>query len=439
MNVIKFIKTLADKSPSNIRTQLYKQGILSTYDDFSQDSDKKETDEPGESHATRMIFYTSKNQRFIDNENASELWLECNGLIIDVESLQPVVIPTNSLMHNIDTSVVSANLTNGLYDVYPVNDGTTINMYYWKPLDSWRISTSRSIDATDSQWGETTYTDIIEELMYVAGSDLETFHNSLDKTRCYTFGFKHPSMHSFYAGSVDPVYKMWFIQSVNCTDGDIKCTPDTQTQVDSFETLKISTQSVLQDSDVKKLNSLTKVAHHALYTFLTASEVNYGYILKSRDTSKTGVYSNILLESTLMQKIRHLYYHSKYNKISKQMNYNREKFIIVQSYLDMNTHDLFIELFPRFKPQYNQLNAITSDLVKQTITYTIAKHNNTLTSENKTQDIKHIYDTLNLQYRLNPHDKKLLEIISSFVLNVNFVDVYYNRLDWSPCAVTLKP
>ena len=44
--------------------------------------------------------------------------------------------------------------------------------------------------------------------------------------------------------------------------------------------------------------------------------------------------------------------------------------------------------------------------------------------------IMHIYYSLNKQYRLDPNDKNLVKIVSSYVLTSNFTDIYYNKFDW---------
>lgn len=428
MNTIEFIKTLGDKSPANIRAALYKYGILATYESFKSESKK----DKNSLNPNRMIFYTSKNQRFVNSTETPNLWVEANGLIIDTTSLKPVVIPTMSLMHNINARAVNTNLVNGLYDIYPANEGTTFNLYYWEPLGSWRISTSRSMDATDSNWGNTTYVDILEELLFTSGGTLESFYESLDKTKCYTFGFKHPSMHAFYEGSGKAIYRLWFIQSANCTTYEVSYKPDTAEQSAMFDKFNIACQKKVDFSDnMPHLAKLTKYTNAALNNFLTSNLVDYGYILRSRNPARTGVNSNILLESTLLQKIRHLYYHSSYNEIAKQMNYDREKYTIVHSYLDMNTHMLFIQLFPQYSMQYDQLGEITTQLVRSVMTY--AEHK---TDSDKT--IVYIYDTLNKKYRLNPKDKNLAKIISSYILTTNFVDIYYNKFTWERETPTLK-
>jgi hypothetical protein len=434
MNVIKFIDTLDDKSPSNVRSELYKHGILSTYE--NHDDESKSGTQP-----TRMVFYTSKNQRFVRESKMPELLSECNGLIIDMETLKPVVIPTYSLMHNIDSVAINANLANNLYDVYPAQDGTIINLYYWEPMKSWRISTGRSMDATDSNWGNTTYVDILEELLFVNKGNLETFYEHLDTTKCYTFGFKHPSMHMFHEGTNGPVYKLWFIQSVELDTGVVSNEVNDTALNELMSQYKISKQFPIDipvsDGATMSLAHFNYNIKTALKEFLKSGKVCYGFILRSRYPSRTGGNNTILLESTLMQKIRHLWYHSNYNEIAKQFDYDREKFTIIYSYLNINTHTSFIQLFPQYNEHYTQLSKITTTLVKGVAAYTASLETGA-TINNVDGVIKHIYESIDKLYALHSSDKNIIKMISSYVLDTNFVDVYYKRFQWDNTAPSLN-
>ena len=199
MNTIKFIEDLNETDKSKIRSTIYKSGILSTYNEEDN----------------RMIFYTSKNKKFLNfpNDIAKNIWLECNGLVLDMKSMKPLVIPQKTFIKSIDTNEVNLNLSKDLYDISLIEDGTTISLYYSDNLDSWRISTQKGYDVTDKMWGSQTYKSIIDDILIVYNIEKIDFFDSLNKSKCYTFGFKHPSMHPFREGKPDPIIKMWFIQS----------------------------------------------------------------------------------------------------------------------------------------------------------------------------------------------------------------------------------
>ena len=196
METIKFIKESNEKDLSTLRSSLYKKGILSS---FNKDG--------------RIVMYTSKNQRF---NKLDDISIECNGLIFDINAMKPLVIPTlNSISNISNINIINNNINNDLYDVYRINDGTVINLYWWEPTNSWVISTTRGYDLTDEKWADLTYIEIIKDILNKTDNSIDDLYKLLDKTHCYTFGFKHPSMHPFYEGLNKPIYTIWFIQSIN--------------------------------------------------------------------------------------------------------------------------------------------------------------------------------------------------------------------------------
>ena len=193
METLKFIETLENKTLSSIRSGLYKKGILSNYNADG-----------------RIVLYLSKTQRFNKNSRCDQLLFnECNGLIIDANNLKILALPPQSFRSNVDTEKITKYLNKDLYDVFLIEDGTTINLYYWSPSNSWRISTARSYDCNNTKWGDITYSEIISELLLINNITTDEFYNSLDKNTSYTFGFKHASMHPFREGAFDPINKLW--------------------------------------------------------------------------------------------------------------------------------------------------------------------------------------------------------------------------------------
>ena len=85
METVVYVKEGLSKDTTNrppveiIRGLLYKKNVLTTYD-------KKDG---------RMICYTSKKDRF-NTANYNNIWLECNGLIFDINTMTILVIPVLS-------------------------------------------------------------------------------------------------------------------------------------------------------------------------------------------------------------------------------------------------------------------------------------------------------------------------------------------------------
>lgn len=400
----KFIENLEDKSPSNIRSQIYKRGILSSYSDDG-----------------RMVFYSSKKQRFNESDT---LKLECNGLVFDTKNLKILVIPQILHKSYVETDVINSYLNNDLYDILRIDDGTVINLYYW--IDSWRISTARSYDLTDKKWSSMTYREIVKDIL---GEQENTFYDTLDKEKCYTFGIKHKDLHPFLEGKDEPVNKIWFIQSVDLNECSIS--------YDFKNDLGIS-ESKYSDIKPKNIKELFPLLKNSLNNFIykkNDTEINYGYILRSKDPKKTGENSIVLLESSLLQNIRKLFYHSSFNKVSKERGYDRIKYILINSYLDVNKNYLFKLLFPQYLHLFVIFDNITNDLVNNIIynKNSIKLKNKKFTLCNPSKIYTHklqkysetLYELIKNFYNINPRDKNLYRVISTYLLNENWVDMYY--------------
>jgi hypothetical protein len=433
MQIQKFINNLTDKNPANIRSQIYKRGILSSYD-------------PDDG---RMVFYSSKNQRFSEADN---LKLECNGLVFDTQNNKPLVIPPILYRSNIDNNEVNHYLKNNLYDILKVEDGTVINLYWWdgrKDFEShslqfdqlsigWRISTARSYDITDKAWGSITYKKVIKSIL---GVNEDKFYNSLDKSYCYTFGIKTGDSHPFWEGTNKPINKIWFIQSV-CKDFVPKTVLSLQTTdlENQIENLKIKEEENIVNFDfpndlgipnqtVSEINTqnikdLFYDLNNGLDNFIHKGIINYGYIFRSKNPSKTGGHSNILLESSLLQKIRQLYYHSNLNEIAQEMKYDRNVYILIHAYLDINKHGLFTKLFPQYLQSFTSLDEITINLVKNIIAYSNIKKLSIPTNK-MSMYTKIIYESFTSQHSIKVNEKNFVKLITSYLLTHQWINIYY--------------
>lgn len=401
MNAIQYISDLNEPDQSKIRSSIYKKGILSS---FNEDG--------------RMIMYTSKNSRFLrfNNNTQQNMWLECNGLVIDTNTMKPLVIPPISFVSNIDTNIVNTHIANDMYEAYRIEDGTIITLYHWG--NSWRISTARGYDMTDQKWGTMSYIDILHDILEKQEIPIEKFFNSLNKQRCYTFGFKHESMHPFREGTDVPINKLWFIQSVGL---------DSPHKI-KYELAGIPNQTKYTFPAERTTKVLFRALTTSLSNYMDTKAINYGFILRSKNPTKTGLYSHIILESSLMQKIRTLYYNSNLSNHSNEMKYDREKYTIVNSYLDANLNGIFIYLFPQFTPAFDKLNTITTTLIKSILTH--ANPNNIKGDDPTSITAKFLYEQINLQCKLDLNDRHINKLISSYLLNPTFSDIFYNLLDY---------
>jgi hypothetical protein len=202
------------------RKQLYNLGIKTSYD------------------KDRVIFNTYHSHKNYLNNIYTQ---ECNGLILEMNTWKPLCVPTRTLRYNIDTLKSNTFLHQGLYTIYEAEDGTCFNMYYFKPtnvdnqisvdnqsnqsnVDSnqntgrWVISTASGYEMNNVKWENKTYQELITECLEKVNLSWVEFTNLLNPTYNYSFGFKHPEFHRFNEGRDDPLYKLWFIQSVDLVE-----------------------------------------------------------------------------------------------------------------------------------------------------------------------------------------------------------------------------
>lgn len=288
----------------------------------------------------RMVLF---NRRL-----SGDVWCElaqyANGLIIQVEfdvSTTPasararyLVIPSADFSQG----TASINAVDADTKIYRIQDGTTINMYYDTYENDWIIATRRSFDMRNTEWRGLTYSQAFYE---VAPGIKET----LDKTKCYTLGFRHPVYHPF-----KPSLEMWWIQSVNLS------TRETDQS--------INTQIVVPQEQYDVIQPICQGALEA-YLANPADQPILGFIIRTKTKS-------YLMESSLMTQIKNLVYNSSSsthtnNKNNKQVAqlFKNMDYVILENYLDFRRRDIFINLFPQFSPNFETLEQILRETTEK--------------------------------------------------------------------------
>lgn len=410
-----FIKSY---KPEDIHKFLYKNGILSIYN---------KTD-------SRIVLYTSKNERFTNlvqknNNNSNNIpivvWAECNGIVLDTSTMKPLSIPPYTYRSNIDINLVNNYIYKGLYSISLIEDGTTITLYYYDKLNKWCISTNRGYDMTDVKWETKTYITLVTDLVELYKTSMDVFLNTLDKTSCYTFGFKHADMHPFWEGLNKPINKIWFIQSVNLTTGIRSYTFDNKFSIPDQKILNINNISNTCGFMLSKCNS----ALNTFISYKSPESALYGYLLRSNDIINMGIYSNILLESTLLQKIRQLYYDSNINKQNKLLNYNRDTFINIDAYLSINKVELFFKcIFPQYIQNYDKLENITKTLASDIVIFAQSKSTDNIVYKKYAPKL---FEQISHEYTISVNKGYNENIILSYLKNIKFLNLYhelYNKL-----------
>lgn len=355
----------------DIRQKLYQLGVKTSYDD------------------ERIIFSAAHNARgSMDNFYCQE----ANGLILNKNTLKPLMVPPMALRHNIDTQSSNEYLAQGKYTIYKAMDGTAFNMYYFNGL--WRISTYGGYDMADIKWNSKTYYEMIEECLQHADMSFDELTQSLDPLHCYSFGFKHPNAHKFYESHDDsePTYKLWFLQSV-CLD---KSSPMYLQSSDEPPCTLPLQEKVLYT--VNDLGELYKHASSAWTNYVKGGEPVYGFILRSNDFNETLSHSNLFIESSLLRTIRRSWYDRKsLAECSHNNEWRLEKNAIVNAYLMGDLADNFILLFPRFKHYFTHIDNIVHCVAEQMVSLSFDEELKEITfpeCEHKCSFVIPTFDTL---------------------------------------------
>lgn len=349
-----FINSKADKLSlimeesemiSQIRSFLFKNYIKTVVEQVS-DSDE----------GFRMCFIGNRFKSDFKNPISKE----CNGAIFYYNRLSkkftPLVIPTplfNSqklVKKNIESIYKSGN-----YDVYPILDGTIMNLYFFK--GSWRISTNKAYDATELvMFNNKTYNDVLSEcLSYENNKNIREYLNvqTLNPDKCYSLCVKNSGFHVFQNYN-----KVSLIQQCCLQTGlkeDVEC---------DYKCVKSNAGMSWKDLNNKINSAVSSFKKHG-------NNLTYmpflGVILRNSNSDE---YCNVLLESNLMTKIRNFLYNFSFSKNLIYKNpfnmsletkgpvsyYDMTVVNRLNIYLNRRDVNLFLSLFPQFKQEFAEYN-----------------------------------------------------------------------------------
>lgn len=397
MNTIKYIQSKnfdGIKDIAELRSDFYKKRITVSYDPECVDGKR------------RVIFSCSKT---IKTQTFDDVCLECNGLILEAPEWKPLCIPIPSSKNNVNTTKLNGYLKNDLYNIYQIEDGTIINLYYYN--NKWTISTSRGLDMNNVKFNSLTYGDLLKDCLSKKEISDQEFYDSLDKKKCYTFGFKHPDIHPFWEGKEEPVYKIWFVRSIDLDNLEVNDKPPLN---------KIGVQKKI-NIGVTNMNFIYKKLKTAYENFVEHKNVNYGYILADKNVNTLGDDSMIILESSLLNSIRNLWYNGSYIKFSQTHKFERINTILLNSFLDDTRTDKFLKLFPQYSKEFENL----SDLEKSVV----LKVYDDIKNDNKDPKSLHypLINLVNNTITVSTHDNPCRKI-KDIIHNNDNIHVYYNLI-----------
>lgn len=302
-------------------------------------------------------FVLSTN-RFKANFNYT-LVRKSNGLIflITENSGQLTCKLLNLPINDLNPKFKKTQINYSNYDVYPIRDGTILNLYYCPMEKKWLFGTKNAFDISPISWRGYKYSDLIENLL---GNYPEFNYSRLNPNYSYTIGFKHPAIHPFNQPEIWPGYpdtkwikELWLVQITDLKSGK---------KIKMDIGIPNSEQLPEPDSDPsqKLLNSLDD--------YLKNKKIFLGFILRSKDENKTGPYSDLILESKLWETIRNSIYQLPFNQNNvirerKEERFKNMNLVILDCYLDITRKNMFIELFPQFILYYKFFNFIIDQTV----------------------------------------------------------------------------
>lgn len=387
---------------------------------FNYEKDKNNT-------ITRLILRIRKN-----NNIHPLLYYYCNGCVIDTLKWKVISQPPMAFNKRQVPELIEEYYKQGLYDVIKVIDGTVVTFYYWN--NHWNISSSNSYDISSFYWiGDMTYAEIIYDLftrLYPDAAEtcgiklLDTFaveFTKLQKNKSYTIGFRH---HNFHPLKADKEC-IWNIQNVHLPSGRIEHNdgiygiPNQQiiTAVNSLDQLNYLNKSSLSDA--------------------TRSEnptFNYGFILRSKNTNITKEFSNILISSTLLKKIKKNIYEYPVNQLKQFITHtNRFEYITMKNFFNKEERNEMIQLFPQLLERF----PLYSKCVNDTVLCTLAIMKNKQTGANEILNYQTCIITLAYSLlkhiskfeALDPFNKDTESILKDYYSNIEYSVLFLNAIN----------
>ena len=348
MNTYKYLLEKSNKDINYIRTYVYKNYI-------------KTVVENSEDNSNRVMFIANRFKSDFNNPMS----FECNGLIADYNkvnnSWKLLVIPTELFNSQklIKSEIINYYNQNN-YKLCKVYDGTIINLYYYK--DCWRISTNKAYDANNLIYTDNkTYLDVFNELL----NNYPNFHISkLDTNKCYTLCLKYHKYHPFIENQNENPNKIILIQSVDMNEFN----NNKKLKINENEDLGFEMTEKYDINNYKNLQNLYLMLNNEINRFKKESKLEnykpvFGFILRSKNFAVTKNYSNILLESNLLSKIRNFIYNHNFTKklhfynildtqnsiVINKNYYSMLHLICLRVFLLKKDANLFITLFPQLK------------------------------------------------------------------------------------------
>lgn len=393
------------------------------------------------------------------------LCAQANGVVIDAQRWSLLTVPPRAFNPRKPVQVINRHLAQERYEIIRVDDGTVVTLYSWVHPDPqvgriWCLSTSNGYDVSALRWmGQYAYAEIIYKLATEIYGGIPGLHlrrkalgendvrlhfdeGALDCSRCYTIGFRFTDFHPL---ALDPC-RMWQIQWADLADGVSRFgdggLPNVPYQtVCNYADLRGSGRVVTVDILRERFrDSLTRaksaIAHAAgkqpqKKAHSPVPELHYGYILRSTSLADTGMYSDILLESPLLLRVRNLVYQRPRNNHEVDHE-SRLEHSMLRAFLSIADKTDFLKLFPQFGDKFRSYKDFIDNVVSLVIQMQRQKF---LTPERgcstrtPTAKVAHaMLMHINRHEQLNAFHKDATQTVRAYVIRQEYCALYLQAL-----------
>jgi hypothetical protein len=348
----------------------------------------------------------------------SQLHAECNGLVFDMRTRRPLVIPPRGFSDRPPAAqVLDPLLGADAFDIIQVCDGTVATIYRWEhpahgPI--WCLATQRGYDVSALRWvGALTWAEVLHELLaaypvcveaagltlrrgVLGPEDVRLDFAALDPRHCYTVGFRHKDPHPLQA---DPP-GVWNIQSADLSTGVAAYGPEAPGLPHLPRQATYSLQDLCRQLGAESGRApataapgpptramLERVGQSALEKAKAAISrggpywsplppapgrhrcpFHYGFLLRARDPSVTRGVPDLLLESPLLRRVRQLVYASPPGSGHEWLDHSsRLEYHALRAYLSVGDREDFLALFPEFAPRFDRYRSFVENLIHEVL------------------------------------------------------------------------
>jgi len=334
---------------------------------------------------------------------------EFGSLTIDAITWMPLAITPRPFAAQINVNAVNKFINEGRYEIVVTSDGTLGTLYRWHHVKRgpiWCIATQRGYDVFPLDWADgRTWAEMLHGLLKlpspsgkplaevlgaeyvedcICDGDARIDFRNLDDTYCYTICMRDHGLQPLLS---DP-QGIWSVQMVSL-EPDSRFQPKFSQDVPHFPPQVIIGAERLQEQirellgggngiTVKNLHALCKTsieeATAAIAEPLRAAkgfQFNYGYILRSRNRNATGDCSDIIIESPLLNRVRHLMYSPPgssspdHDRITPS---NKLEYYAMRGILNKTYRSQVLALFPQFTALDSQAREFLNNVQYYVIT-----------------------------------------------------------------------